>query len=100
MEEFSANIDDETNVAEPKAAKDSFASLFEETNKNIKEGEVVEGKVVAVNDEFVTIDIGFKCEGLVPLYEFKDATGKAEVEVGSMISVYLDRLQIDEGFVY
>jgi len=44
---------------------ESFAALFEESVKHVKEGEVVQGTVVAVDDDHVQVDVGFKSESLV-----------------------------------
>src|SRR5512141_1293305 len=45
-------------------------SLYERTLGKISEGEIVRGRVVAINDSEVSVDIGFKSEGVVPLGEF------------------------------
>lgn len=81
--------------------EENFAKMFEisQGENGIQEGEVVEGKVVAVGPDHVTVDIGFKCEGHVPLHEFKDATGVANVAVGDPIAVYVDRMEIENGFI-
>jgi small subunit ribosomal protein S1 len=81
---------------------ENFTTMFEETQKNaeIKEGEVIEGKVVAIGPEYVTVDIGFKCEGFIPTYEFKDATGTANVTMGAELSVYVERLEIEHGMIH
>jgi small subunit ribosomal protein S1 len=39
--------------------------------KNFSEGEVFKGQVIAINDDFVTVDIGYKQEGLVFAKELK-----------------------------
>jgi small subunit ribosomal protein S1 len=80
---------------------ENFAELFEASQKQqeIKEGEVVDGTVVAVTPDYATVDIGYKCEGLVPLQEFKDAQGVAHVAVGDVVSVYLERMELDNGFM-
>jgi len=100
MSEFTAYLGDEPteNVA---ASEDSFSSLFELSQKNqeIKEGEVVDGTVLSVGEEFVTVDIGYKCEGLIPIYEFKDATGATQVKPGDLIAVYLERMEMENGFL-
>lgn len=78
-----------------------FATLFEESQKEreIQEGSVVEGKVVAISPENVTVDVGYKCEGLVPIYEFIDASGKPVVSLGDVIAVYVDRMEIENGYI-
>jgi small subunit ribosomal protein S1 len=80
---------------------ENFAELFEASQKQqeIKEGEVVDGNVVAVGPEYVTVDIGYKCEGLVPTQEFKDAAGAVHVQVADVISVYLERMELENGFM-
>lgn len=91
-EEISSNLDD---------AEENFAELFEASQRQqeIKEGEVVDGTVVSVGSEYVTVDIGYKCEGLVPIQEFKDAHGVAHVAVGDVVSVYLERMEMENGFM-
>ncbi|MCM2277827.1 MAG: 30S ribosomal protein S1 [Oligoflexia bacterium] len=81
--------------------EENFAELFEASQRaqEIKEGEVVDGTVVAVGNEYATIDIGYKCEGLVPIQEFKDAHGVAHVAVGDVVSVYLERMELENGFM-
>ena len=44
------------------AIGESFADLFEASVKHVKEGEVVEGTVVAVDEDHVQVDVGFKSE--------------------------------------
>jgi len=100
MDEFSSEINEEENLKSSKEGE-NFAELFEASQKNqeIKEGEVVDGNVVSVGPEYVTIDIGYKCEGLVPTQEFKDAHGVAQVQVGEVVSVYLERMELENGFM-
>ncbi len=80
---------------------DNFASLFEASQKEgeMQIGEVVSGKVVRIGGDHVTVDVGFKCEGIVPLHEFKDATGVAQVKEGEIIAVYLERMEIEDGYI-
>lgn len=81
---------------------EDFTELFESAQQNnaIAEGAVIDGKVIAINPEFATVDIGFKCEGIIPLHEFKDATGTANVKVGDQLSVYVERLEIENGIIH
>lgn len=79
-----------------------FAEMFEQslTQNDFREGAIKEGKVMNIGDEYVTVDVGYKCEGLIPLHEFKDATGKALVNLGDTLSVYLERLDLESGQLY
>jgi small subunit ribosomal protein S1 len=103
MNEFSSDLDvgaDDSSHGLTEG-EENFAELFEasQLNQEIKEGEVVDGTVVGISPEYVTVDIGYKCEGLVPTQEFKDAQGVAHVAVGDVVSVYLERMELDNGFM-
>ncbi len=77
----------------------SFKEIFEgsQTTNAVQEGEVVNGAVIAVNDDYVTVDIGYKMEGLVPLSEFRNAEGKIAVNPGDHIVVYLEKMENENG---
>jgi small subunit ribosomal protein S1 len=84
------------------AAPDSFAALFEEslqTGEFAKEGEIVQGTVVAVQRDNVVIDIGGKSEGIIPASEFADATGQVTVKAGDRVDVYIESRENDDGLV-
>jgi small subunit ribosomal protein S1 len=83
------------------ADSESFADLFEASQRQqeVKEGEVIDGTVLAVGADFVTVDIGYKCEGLVPIQEFQDVQGQLSVKPGDIVSVYLERMEMENGFM-
>ena len=78
----------------------SMEELMETSLQNLREGEVVKGTVVAVNADEVLVDIGYKCEGSVPLSELSDPeTGEATVAVNDVVEVFVERLDESEGRV-
>jgi small subunit ribosomal protein S1 len=76
---------------------ETFAELFETTVKHIKEGEVVRGRVLAVDEDNVTIDVGFKSEGLVPSWEFMDDDGTVLVQPGDDVDVLIEDAEDQHG---
>jgi len=90
--EVSSNFD-ETKV------ETEFSNLVKGSSKYVdfKEGEVYKGTVASVNDEFVTVDIGYKQEGLVYTKEFRNFDGSLKIKVGDTIEVYVDRLESNMG---
>jgi small subunit ribosomal protein S1 len=78
---------------------ESFQELYEESLQEIGEGEVVHGRVIAVGPEFVTVDVGFKSEGQVPLREFLQKDGTLRVNVGDEIDVLVERKESETGLV-
>jgi small subunit ribosomal protein S1 len=78
---------------------ESFQELYEESLHEVSEGEVVHGRVIHVGPEFVTVDIGFKSEGQVPLSEFRQKEGVPSVHIGDEIDVFVERKESEIGLV-
>src|SRR6201987_4349203 len=91
----------QTSTESPGAAHDpeSFAALFEESLKHedVKEGDIVKGKVINVGKDHVVVDIGYKSEGTIPLYEFVQADGTVGVKEGDTIDVFLESREDENG---
>ena len=79
------------------AGGESFAELFETSLRSIKEGEVVRGTVLSIDEDHIQIDIGFKSEGLVAAWEFMDDDGTILVGVGDEVDVLLEESEDDSG---
>ncbi|MEW5769717.1 MAG: 30S ribosomal protein S1 [Pseudomonadota bacterium] len=77
---------------------ESFAALFEESisKQEMRQGEVITAEVVAIDDNFVTVNAGLKSESLIPVEEFKNDRGEVEVQVGDFIQVAIE--SIEDGF--
>ena len=76
---------------------EDFGALFENSLKTIKPGEVVRGHVVQVTRDYVTVDIGYKSEGQIPIQEFLDRDGNVEVAQGDEVDVYFDSSEGENG---
>ena len=66
-------------------------------NSSAKEKTITEGKVVSIENEIVTIDVGLKSEGRVPLSEFSRPGQKSEIEVGDQIEVFIENVDNANG---
>ncbi|MBW2315990.1 MAG: 30S ribosomal protein S1 [Deltaproteobacteria bacterium] len=76
---------------------ESFADLFEQSVKEVKEGEVVEGTVAAIDSDHVQVDVGFKSEGLVDAWEFMNEDGTMLIKVGDVVDVLVESTEDEEG---
>jgi small subunit ribosomal protein S1 len=76
-------------------SRDDFSALLDESfgGRDIMEGSVVHGQVVAVEKDFVIVDVGLKTEGRIPLKEFANLEGKALPKVGDTVEVFLERIE-------
>src|SRR5215475_2425483 len=79
--------------------KESFAALLDESLGTASglEGTVVKGRVLAVENDTVLIDVGLKSEGRVPLREFSAPGRPAEIKPGDTVEVYLERMEDKNG---
>lgn len=73
-----------------------LAEFYKSCMSEVKEGEIVTGKVIEINDREVIIDIGYKSEGIIPTSEFLDIN---EIKVGDDIEVYLESKEDEDGSI-
>ncbi len=80
-------------------SRDDFAAMLEESfhEHAAAEGHVVRGHVIAVENDFVIVDVGLKTEGRIPVKEFAMPGVPADVKAGDMVEVFLDRIENAQG---
>src|SRR5881628_488820 len=78
-------------------AEEDFGALFERSLKQPKQGEVVTGRVVLIGRDAVTIDIGYKSEGTIPIHEFTTREGELTVHEGDEVDVYFEASDTESG---
>jgi len=78
---------------------ESFAALLDESfaEGGPKEGSVVRGTVINVENDSVLIDVGLKAEGRVALKEFTAPGQESEIQIGDRVEVYLERMEDRNG---
>jgi len=89
FDETEENIQDDTH----------FMELYEESLKSIREGKIVKGEIIKIDDEFVLVDIGYKSEGLISIAEFIDSEGQLTTGVGEEVDVLLVKKEDESGRV-
>ena len=77
----------------------AMLDIYDDSFRNMAEGEVVKGTVLKVTDTAVVIDVGYKSEGLIQLSEFLDENGLITVQAGDVVDVLLERTEDREGHV-
>jgi len=71
-------------------------ALYAATFKNIAEGGLVEGVVIAVQRDGVVVDVGYKSAGVIPLEEFPPEALQ-KIVPGNRMMVYLEDREDDNG---
>ncbi len=87
-------ITDVSGVVYDKAVYDAMVEMYDSTIKDIKEGEIIKGKVLGVTMDDVIVDVGFKSEGIIPLGEFPRPLN---IAVGDAIEVFLEQIEDSNG---
>ena len=74
--------------------KEEVTEAYDKTLSNIAVGEVVEGTVTEINKREVTVNIGYKSEGLIPVSEFRY---NPDLKVGDKVEVYVESVEDKSG---
>lgn len=69
---------------------------YEETFRDYKPGEIIEGTIVGFNDKEVLVDISYKSEGSIPISDFGSSE---EIQLNTKIKVYINKVENSEGKV-
>jgi small subunit ribosomal protein S1 len=76
-------------------AMSELEQLYNQSIKIVREGETTKGKIVAIRQNEVLVDIGFKSEGVIPITEF----GQQDLEVGKELDFFVDSVENDSGMI-
>ncbi|MFH0894202.1 MAG: 30S ribosomal protein S1 [Bacteroidota bacterium] len=68
--------------------------LYDETLKMIAEHEVIDGKVVGLNNREIVVNIGYKSDGILALSELRY---NPDLKVGDVIEVYVESMEDNTG---
>jgi len=74
----------------------TFSELIEKNFKDIKEGQLIRGKIVDITKDEVFVDLGFKSVGVIPRSELLNSE---TLKVGDQIDVFIEALEDSQGRV-
>jgi small subunit ribosomal protein S1 len=72
----------------------AMAKLLSATPIEFREGAIFTGRIVAIHERDVLVDIGYKSEGVIPKYHFDEPN---EVKIGDQVQVYIEQLEDEDG---
>lgn len=78
---------------------EDFKTLYEDSLKTIEEGQILRGTVLEITPDHVTVDVGYKSEGQIPMQEFLKRNRKVDVKVGDRIDVLIEKKDSEEGLL-
>ena len=72
--------------------------LYAETFQSVSEGALLAGKVVAIKQNVIIVDIGYKSEGYIRIDEFTEEELKT-LKPGTALEVYVENMRDSEGVI-
>ena len=85
-------------LTEQELAEDKeMEEYYENSLKKFKEGELIFGTIISLAKGMVTVDVGFKSEGVINVDEFPAA--ERNLAIGDQVEVFLERVEDEDGIV-
>jgi len=76
-------------------SQEELEKIYAGSFERIREGEIVRGRIVRIEKDMVLVDIGYKSEGVIPIWEFP-RHGR-DLKAGDEVEVYLEETEDTEG---
>lgn len=75
--------------------KETFAELFKQSlaRAEMQPGSIITGKVLKIDDEYITINAGLKSEGRIPIEQFYNENNELDISVGDEVEVVLEAME-------
>ncbi|MCJ8499634.1 30S ribosomal protein S1 [Desulfatitalea alkaliphila] len=91
--ENGADDDMDNDIENENEGEESFAAMFESYSAGMKEnlrvGDKIEGRIIAISDSAVFVDTGTKADGVAEIEELKDEEGNLPYAVGDIVTLYV-----------
>ena len=89
----------ETEIKKQSSSMKEFESLLNEDFKDRKlvENQIIKATVTEITKNFIIVDCKAKMEGMIPIEEFKNDNELEKLKPGSVIEVYLERIESFKG---
>ena len=81
-------------------SNDEYSKLLDqqfETKNTIAANKIISGTILKINDQHITVDIGYKSEGQIPKEEFFNTGSYDDLKTGQVIEVFVEKLEDREG---
>ena len=75
-------------------SREDLTSTYDKTLNTVKDKEVVEGTVIAINKREVVVNIGYKSDGIIPITEFRY---NPDLKVGDTVEVFIENQEDKKG---
>ncbi len=75
-------------------SRDELTHAYEESLNSIKDKEVIEGTIIALNKREAVVNIGYKSDGIIPMNEFRY---NPDIKIGDVVEVFIENQEDKKG---
>ena len=75
-------------------SREELTRTYDESLNTVKDQEVIEGTIIALNKREAVVNIGYKSDGIIPMSEFRY---NPEIKVGDKVEVFIENQEDKKG---
>ncbi len=93
IEEFDWEAFEKGETAGEKS-REELTRTYDESLNTVKDNEVIEGTIIALNKREVVVNIGYKSDGIIPMNEFRY---NPDLKIGDVVEVFIENQEDKKG---
>ncbi|MDE6453553.1 MAG: 30S ribosomal protein S1 [Muribaculaceae bacterium] len=75
-------------------SREELTRTYDESLNTVKDNEVIEGTIIALNKREAVVNIGYKSDGIIPMNEFRY---NPDLKVGDVVEVFIENQEDKKG---
>jgi len=75
-------------------SREELMKTYDESLNTVKDKEVIEGTIIAINKREAVVNIGYKSDGIIPMSEFRY---NPDIKVGDVVEVFIENQEDKKG---
>ncbi len=84
----------EKGDAQGEKSREELTKTYDESLNTVKDKEVIEGTIIALNKREAVVNIGYKSDGIIPMNEFRY---NPDIKVGDTVEVFIENQEDKKG---
>ncbi len=75
-------------------SREELTKTYDESLNTVKDKDVIEGTIIALNKREAVVNIGYKSDGIIPVSEFRY---NPDIKVGDVVEVFIEKQEDKKG---
>ena len=75
-------------------SREELTKTYDESLNTVKDKDVIEGTIIALNKREAVVNVGYKSDGIIPLSEFRY---NPDIKVGDVVEVFIENMEDKKG---